>query len=313
MDGLRDCEMRGSTQYKMNRTNSRLAFQLAVVLLLFVILISVPAAAQSQARQQPASTQSKDSDNEDLINPDRPGIADGSTVIGAKTLQIESGFQEEFRHQKETREHTLFIPTLLRIGISDHWEARIEGNSFTRRSEFDSTGMTNHISGLAPFSIGVKYQIEDSKGIKHPSLGAIFRVFPSWGTSEFRTHHVTGDLRLAADWDFAPRLKLSLNPNVGVGVYEDDKGNAFAAELFAVTLNYLPSRKLNPFIDLGLQAPEEKGGKSAVIVDGGIAYIAGRNIQLDASVGAGVHGHTPPHPFMSLGISFRSNGQRHKK
>lgn len=290
----------------MNRMNSLFVFQLAVVLLLLVLSHSKVPAAQAPAQQR-TSSQSKDSDDEDLINPDRPGIADGSSVIGAKRLQIESGFQEEFRHQKDTREHTLFIPTLLRIGLSSHWEARIEGNSFTRKSEFDSTGMTNHVSGLAPFSFGVKYQIEESKGVGHPSLGAIFRVFPSWGTSDFRTHHVTGDLRLAADWDFAPRLKLSLNPNVGVGVYEDDKGKSFAAELLAVTLNYLPSKKLNPFVDFGLQAPEEKGGKSAVIVDWGVAYIAGHNVQLDASVGTGVHGHTAAHPFLSLGISFRSN------
>lgn len=137
------------------------------------------------------------------------------------------------------------------------------------------------------------------------------RVFPAGGTSDFRTHHVTGDLRLVADWDFAP--KLSLNPNVGVGVYEDNQGKAFAAGLFAVTLNYLPSKKLNPFIDLGLQAPEEQRGKTSVIVDAGVAYIVGCNVQLDVSVGTGAHGQTPPHPFISVGVSLRSNALGHRK
>jgi hypothetical protein len=295
----------------MNRKNTLFVLHVAVVMLLLAISQASPAVAQSLSLRQRESTQPKDSDDQDLINPDRPGIADGSAVIGAKRLQLESGLQEEFRHRGENREHTLFIPTLLRIGISNHLEARVEGNTFTRRTDFDLTDMTNHMAGLAPFSFGLKYQIEDSNGAGHPSIGAIVRLFPAWGTGDFSTHHVTGDLRLAADWDIAP--KLSLNPNVGVAVYEDDQGKVFAAGLFAVTLNYLPSKKLNPFIDMGLQIPEEKGGKTAVIVDGGVAYIVGRNIQLDASVGTGAHGQTPPRPFVSVGVSFRTNIVRRRK
>ena len=294
---------------QLNRKNTLFVFLVSVVVLLLALSDATPAVAQSPVPQQSTSTQPTDADDEDLISPDRPGFADGSLVIGAKRFQIETGVQEEFRNQNETREHTFYIPTLLRIGISNHWEARIEGNTFTRTSDFDFTGLTNQVSGLATLSLGFKYHFEDSKGVRHPSIGAVVRVFPTWGTSDFRTHHVTGDLRLAADWDFAP--KLSLNPNVGVGVYEDDRGKAFAAGLFALTLNYLPSKKLNPFIDLGLQAPEEKRGKAVVIVDAGVAYIVGRNVQLDVSMGEGAHGETPPHVFVSLGVSFRCNATRH--
>ena len=295
----------------MNRKNTFFVFQVAVVVLLLALSGAIPAAAQSPALQQPKLTQPKDSEDEDLINPDRPGIADGSAVIGAKRLQIESGIQAEFRRQNGTREHTFFIPTLLRIGISSRWEARIEGNTFTKTSELDVAGLTKQVSGLAPLSLGFKYHIVDSEGVRHPSIGAIVRVFPAWGTSDFRTQHVTGDLRLAADWDIAP--KLSLNPNVGVGVYEDGQGKAFAAGLFALTLNYLPRKNLNPFIDFGLQAPEEKKGKASVIVDAGVAYIVGRNVQLDVSVGTRAHGQTPPRPFVSFGVSLRSNATRRRK
>ena len=88
-------------------------------------------------------------------------------------------------------------------------------------------------------------------------------------------------------------------------MYEDSQGEVFVTGLFALTLNYLPSKKLNLFIDFGLQAPEEKNGDASVIVDAGVAYIVGHNIQFDASVGTGVHGQTPPHPHISLGVSFR--------
>src|ERR1041385_4542204 len=247
-----------------------------------------------------ASAQSSD---EDLINADRPGIADGSTVVGARTFQIESGIQEEFRRNGTHREHTFFVPTLLRFGIDNHWEIRIEGNTFTRVTTFDSANTTDHSSGFAPVSLGFKYQIYNSNEF---TLGTIARVFPAWGSKEFHPQHTTGDFRLAADWNFAPSLKLSLNPNIGVARYEDDQGRAFSALLFATTLNYLPTKKLNPFIDIGVQAPEEKNGETSAILDSGVAYIVGRNLQLDASIGTRVHGDTGPRPFLSFGISWRA-------
>ena len=33
----------------------------------------------------------------DYINPDRPGLTDGSNVVGAGYFQIETGMQQEFR------------------------------------------------------------------------------------------------------------------------------------------------------------------------------------------------------------------------
>lgn len=281
-------------------------FRFTVLLATAILLGAIPAVAQTPASHEQDSKQPKQAQGDDLINPDRPGIADGSTVIGSKRLQIESGIQREFRRDGDNREHMLFVPTLFRIGINSRMEARVEGNTFTRISTFDPAGETGHTSGLAPISLGLKYHIQDSKGVRHPSLGAIIRVFPDSGTNDFRTHHVTGDVRLAADWDFAPQLKLSLNPNIGIGRYEDNQGKTFAAGLFAVTLNYLPTKKLNPFIDMGLQSPEESDGKSSIIFDTGLAYIVGNNVQLDASIGTGAHGNTPPHPFIGFGVSFRS-------
>jgi hypothetical protein len=308
-----DCYARWGTRVsqKISSRSRCVALACAFVALLFSISV-VNAAAQTptpQAHidsQSHNTSQSQGDDAQDLINPDRPGIADGSAVIGAKRVQIESGVQAEFRRDGESREHTLFVPTLLRVGINSRFEARVEGNTFTRVSEIDPLIATTHDEGFAPVSVGFKFQFEESKGVSHPSLGAIVRVFPDSGTGDFHTHHATGDARLAADWDFAPRLKLSLNPNVGVGRYEDDQGRTFTAALFAVTLNYLPTKKLNPFVDVGVQSPEESDGKSSVIFDTGLACIVGRNVQLDASIGTGAHGNSPPHPFVGFGISLRS-------
>jgi hypothetical protein len=260
---------------------------LALGMVSCLILLSSPAVAEE----------------EDLINPDRPGIADGSAVIGPGRVQIELGLQEEFRKDGDVRDRRLFNPSLVRVGLTHKFELRVETSGYTFERSRDPASGTTNTKGLNPISIGGKYQFQTSNGIAHPSLGIIARVFPPSGSGGFKTRHATGDVRLAADWDVAS--KLSLNPNIGVAAYEDADGTRFVAALFALTLNYNPTKHLNFFVDTGEQAPEQKNGRTSSIVDAGIAYIVGKDTQLDFSVGTKVTGRTPPRPFIALGISER--------
>ena len=241
--------------------------------------------------------------DEDYANPDRPGIADGSEVVGVKRFQIETGLQLELRNENGSKDRTLFIPTLLRLGLTDKFEARIETNGYNWERTRDPGSDVMHTDGSAPVSVGAKYQFIERQGAAQPSVGLIGRVFPPSGSGDFRTEHWTGDLRVAADWDFAP--KLSLNPNVGVAFNEDDQGRPYTAALFAMTLNFNPTKQLNLFIDTGEQFPERKNGRSSAIVDAGIAYLPTKDLQLDVSAGTRVAGDMAPHPFVSAGISKR--------
>lgn len=238
------------------------------------------------------------------INSDRPGIADGSAVIGKKRFEIETGFEEDYRSDRGTTERRFFVPTLYRFGVNERWELRIEGNSLTSTRTSDAVTGVRRTTGLSPYSYGFKYHFQDQSAPgKKASLGTIFRLFPASGSTDFRTNHTTGDIRLAADWQFTK--ELSLNPNIGLAITEDGQGREFTAGLFAVTLNYNPNALFNPFIDLGFQGPEERNGRSALIYDFGIAYITSPNVQLDISFGSGALGRTAPHPFWGSGVSVR--------
>lgn len=244
-----------------------------------------------------------DANVNDYINPDRPGIADGSNVVGAGRFQIETGLQQEYRSSDGGHARRLFLPTLLRFGFHKNFEFRVEGNTYIMMKAYDPAQGTTRNEGTAPTSIGVKYHIVDSEGVQRPSVGAILRVFPPSGSRSLRTAHATGDFRLAADWDFAPQW--SLNPNVGVAAYEDDTQRPYTAGLLAATLNFNPSKVLNFFIDTGIQFPEAKRGRASIILDIGAAYVIGQDTQLDFSVGSRAAGTTPPRLFLSAGISMR--------
>lgn len=269
----------------------------AMILLGLIPLVVAPACAD------PTGTNADNSGADDYLNPDRPGIADGSTVIYPKRFQIETGMQVEFRDRGAEHDQTSFLPTLLRIGIDRHWELRVEGNTYARFSMHDPAQRSTHDQGAAPVSIGAKVHFVDSAGVKQPSVGAIMRVFPASGSGAFGTTQVTGDMRLVADWNVA--AKWSLNPNVGIGVYEGDAQRLYTAGLFALTLNFNPGKTLNLFVDTGVQSPETPRGQTSVIADAGVAWLITRDIQLDISAGSGVAGHTTPHPFLAAGISRR--------
>ena len=109
--------------------------------------------------------------DDDLINPDRPGIADGSQTIGRGTFQLETGIDREKGDNA--------FPTLLRYGISKSFEARVESDS----------ALTHPL-------LGFKFHFADA-----PSLGVIVRA----------GEHHEGDVRLAADINLGEKWSLNPN------------------------------------------------------------------------------------------------------
>lgn len=237
------------------------------------------------------------------INADRPGIADGSKVVGPGRLQLEAGVQKELRRAAGVTDQRTMAPLLMRAGIEQDWEVRLETNSYVFQSSRDGFGPRIRDEGRTPVALGAKYQVTDPKDRTAPSVGVIARLVPPSGSGSFRSRRTSGDLRLAADWDFAQ--KWSLNPNVGVGLVEDDEGRTIFARTFASTLSYNPTASLSLFVDGGLQSPERRGGRASVIFDGGLGYLLTPDVQLDFSAGKGVRGSTSPRAFVSAGISTR--------
>jgi len=240
----------------------------------------------------------------DPINPDRPGIADGSRVIGAGRLQLETGYAQERHPEDDALRRLSFVPALLRIGLSSRVELRLESNTFTHERVSSPLGGLSTSTGLSPLYLGGKVVLFESGGDSALSVATIVRVAPPSGTDEFRTTRATGDVRVVADWAFTPTL--SLNPNLGWAEYEDS-GTRFGTALGALTLSWQPTTRWNPFVDVGYQSREERGGTWAMVVDAGVSYLVGCDLALDLSAGQNVHGFTAPKPFVAAGVSVRAD------
>ena len=258
-----------------------------------------PASAQPPRADPPASAPA--------FNPDRPGIADGSTLVGAGKFQIEAGVQTERHQDAGITTRLQYTPTLLRYGLDDRYELRVETAGYQHSRTSDPAAGTSSTAGYSPVSVGFKYHFQDAKPSTHNlSLGTIMRIFPASGSSAFLTDRVTGDLRLVADWNVSPLW--SINPNIGVGVYEDGQGSQYVTALLPITIGYAVNSKIGLFVEPALQTPESKSGSASLIYDGGVTYLTDPSSQLDFSIGTGASGRTPPHPFIGLGYSHRFGG-----
>jgi hypothetical protein len=231
--------------------------------------------------------------SEDLVSADRPGIADSSTTVKRGAFQIEIGVERD----SESGQHTFSTPTLLRYGLSDAFELRVETSGYERVS-----GGGDHASGLAPVSAGAKWNFLSATKDR-PSLGLIGRVFVPSGSGEFKSHDATGDLRLAADMSFGE--KWAINPNIGVSFDHDER--SFTAALAALTVQYNLTEKGNVFVDGGYESRSGSGhgSGSSLLLDTGVAWIVGRDTQLDFSIGWGAHGSDVPNVFISAGYTRR--------
>lgn len=237
---------------------------------------------------------------EDTIQADRPGYANGSSIVKARHFQIELGVQQERRDNAGVRQQDLFVPTVLRVGVSDRLELRLESNGYAWERVSDAVD-TTRTEGMTPLVIGMKYRWRSSDGAKQPALALIARVLPASGTGDFKVTRTGADLLLVSDWAFAP--DWTLTPNLGAGYYQDDQGEMFSSGLFAMTLAYDVTDQLNLFVDTSYQAHESRDGDAALIFDAGVAYLPVADIQLDLSAGRGSSGLSPPRPFVSVGIS----------
>lgn len=209
---------------------------------------------------------------EEPIVADRPGLADGSSTVPRGVAQLETGLTLE-----DADDDLLVLPLLVRYGLSDRFELRLE------------TGFAE--GDLGPFAAGFKLRLRE--GAVPLSLMAI--VSPPSGGGTLGSDAFEGEARLVSDIDLGG--EFGLTPNVGVALVEG--GDATA--VFAASLERELGRVF-PFIDFEARIG---GGDTAMIADGGVAWVVRPDTQLDVSAGVDVTGELYPEWFLAVGYSRR--------
>jgi hypothetical protein len=208
---------------------------------------------------------------------DRPGLADGSTTVARGVAQLEIGVTAEGGDEER-----FALPTLVRYGITDRLELRIDS---------DVLGWTSGDADIAPVSAGFKLRLRDGS----LPLSLIASVQPPSGEGSLRSSTFASEARLVSDIELAEGL--SLTPNVGIALVEGDG----AAAIFAMTLE----RELGPalpFVDFETTIVD---GETSMLADAGVAWVVRPDTQLDISAGFDVAGDEYPEWFIAAGYSRR--------
>ncbi len=232
----------------------------------------------------------------DALSTDRPDFVESSNVVGAGRLQIETGISFERDHGQRLRS----TPLLLRIGVSDALELRLETDGALRSS---GDGAPRQ-SGYADVSPGLKWHLHDGDDDSAtPALALLAHVDVDSGSSAFRGQGLRPSLRGVAEWE------LPADTSVGVmaGLLWDrnDSGRRFASGILAVTVGKSFSPRWRGFIELaGQQIASRRNGGHVVTFDTGLTWLLNDSLQLDLAVSRGIS-HAAPDWQWGLGVSLR--------
>jgi hypothetical protein len=102
---------------------------------------------------------------------DRPDVAESAVTVGAGRVQLETGLSLT----KEDGAYTTTFPTLVRIGLGDRWELRVESDMF----ELQNPGL----NGLSDVALGAKVNFIENDST---NLGLLVDVSVPVGHPELR-------------------------------------------------------------------------------------------------------------------------------
>lgn len=239
----------------------------------------------------------QDDINSSTIVTDRPDATEASSTVGKGVLQIETGgIYETFKDNGIQSQNYTYNTTLVRYGILDNLELRLGWDFNEGVTRVNGTKLNNVTSGLSPLLLGVKIDIaEEKEGM--PEIALIGHVFPLFSASTDYRPETTGiDFRFSLSHTLSE--KASIGYNVGAQWGNDSPE---AAAIYTLAYGYSITDKLGMYLELYGDLPEDSSANH--YWDGGLTYLASKDIQLDAYVGTSLSGDQDL--LLGLGASFR--------
>lgn len=242
----------------------------------------------------------------DVIDTDRPDTVESSEVVGKGRFQIETSIASERNHADGVKTRTYTTPTLLRVGVADNWELRLETDGATWAQATDDATLARHTErGFSDVSLGVKWHMQDGdEAGGKPSLGWLLHADVPSGTQAFHGNGVRPSLRFVAEWDLPQEWSLGVMPGV---VYDKtDAGHRYTAGILAAVLGKSLTDRLRVFVEVaGEQITARGNGGSVVTFDAGVAYRLTPTVQIDLAVNQALNQTTPDFRWTSgLSVKF---------
>lgn len=242
---------------------------------------------------------------EDKIATDRPDFVESSFTVGKNRFQFEASIAFDAEKSGTLEENTYTTPTLLRYGIADVWEVRLETDGpIHYETRETSTGITTLERGTTDMSLGMKWHTQDEAetGLR-PSLAWIYHVDIPSGSNSFRGNGMSPSVRAVMEWELSEFHSLGIMPGIIHDKYVT--GERFTAGILGIVLGQAWTEKFRTLIELAAaRITEKKYGGSVVFYNVAGAYLLTNMIQADMSMSWGASDAAPDFSW-SLGLSAR--------
>ena len=253
--------------------------------LLIITVFIISAAAYAQDEYPPIVT-------------DRPDQTESAITVPLKTLQIESGFHFSWWNKEGVETKDLgFNSTILRWGVLKRFELRLGAAYAGYEQTVEATNETTKLSGMAPLSIGLKWNITEGDG-PIPDLAILTAVdIPALASDDFNDGDVLQKILLAGSWKLSNTFGLGFN----LGTIANWKNSDFTT-IYSLSLGIGIIKWLGAFFEYYGFAPP--GEYSDQRINVGFTFPVRNNLQFDIYGGTGVSKNSP-NALAGIGFGWR--------
>jgi hypothetical protein len=239
----------------------------------------------------------------DQIITDRPDFVESSNVVGTGRFQVETSVALERSTRDGVRERLVSTPTLLRVGIGDCLELRVETDGrLASRSSTLAGASTLRAEGYADTALGIKWHAFDADGAA-PSVGVLAHVDFASGSAPFRAAGRGASLRLVAEWELPHALSLGVMP--GLASQRGETGERYVGAIFGVVLGKAWSERLRSFVEVAApQIAHGRDGGTQASIDVGLAWLLSKDVQIDTAIAHGLNRRSPDLNY-TAGLSIK--------
>lgn len=228
----------------------------------------------------------------DPLVTDRPDFTESAATVAPGLFQLEAGYT--FTRSGDERQHELG-EALLRVGIAEPIELRLGVPTFTLT---DGAGVERE--GLGDASIGLKARLVEPAAAGTPRTALLLGTSLPTGAGGIGASGLQPGATVALAWDLPDGVGLGVN--LGYESVEAEGGD-FGRAKGSVAVGVPVAGPIGAFLEGFLLVPEGSRPEEPFL-DGGVTWLVGPNLQLDARVGAGFEGPDPGY-FAGAGLSAR--------
>ena len=228
------------------------------------------------------------------ISTDRPSFSVGPGTIPKGRVQFETGYTFSFENAHSNVKTHTFPETLIRLGLTDILELRVEWPNLT----FIDNG--TKVDGLRDLGLGFKVQVFQQRGLR-PRLSFAGRLSIPTGDEDLSSDRLDPEWRTILTYALNERVGLFGNVNIGAPT---SQGKRFVQVSSSLGLSATIRESVSAFIEYFGYYPVDVAAGSAHFLQTGVVYLLTYHLQLDARVGAGLNRGTDD-LLTGAGISWR--------